>query len=271
MTTQQAINLAATITQRHPKVDRLLRAKCRETGRARSFIIMRFGDPREWGDTIPKGRLKPLKVGKQRFRTRATYRAWAKTSGRKGEGLRRCVLQHITSGRIIRASSIVAFCRKARLTGNARFHITPILDGQRLSYKDWFLPSTLATKLNLRDVYGNVYKGVTIREWVKKHGLSAHMATKLLRGDKTRAASGRLALASTEDTGFIKPRSTIVTGVTLRKGGHIIKADSLPSAAARLGLYPSSLYPLAYGVTDTVAGYKLTHVKTEQRMVLKRA
>lgn len=191
------------------------------------------------------------------------------TSQKYIQSLRRpCVLQNVISGRIVKAPSITEFCRKARLYKNAKYHITPVLAGQRPSYKGWFLPKTLDRRLNLRDVYGNVYKDISIRQWIKKHGMTAVSAIKLLDGRIERTSLGRLTLASVKETGFLKPRATQIVGVTLRKGRWTVKANSLPQAAARLCYAPTAFYPLLYGTKDQVNGYSLTNVKLKRRQVL---
>lgn len=265
MTTQQAINLSKTLASLDMKANQLLNAKCRENGRSRTFTIMRFGDPRKW-DVLPKGKLHPPGARGNRWNE-------VPDDLRDGRALhdadyhRPCTLERLDTGRRIRAKSIVEFCRKARMKGgNHRFHITPVLNGTRAHHKGWYLPKTLNTVLDIRDVYGNV-RSLTVRDWITKHDLSVSAASRLLSGAR-HSVHGGIMLASSPDKAIIKPRADYTTLVTIQKGAHKVSAPTISQAAAKAGLHPHSLYPVAYGLRPDANGYRITAIKTAKRSIL---
>jgi hypothetical protein len=261
-------SIFACVRAFHPRAYTMLRAKQAETRLKPSVIIRRFGDPRNWID-YPRGTTKD----RRSFNPGATFRTMrAKGVVRADRTIRvanrRCHLQHIETGRVINVRSIAAFCRKARLGGNARYHITPVLDGKRLSYKGWYLPATLRRTLDLRDSYGNVYRGVTLRDWVVKHRKSPGSARRLLSG--ARETVGGVTLLSNPKATDLTRRAMTVTKVVLARGKHRVEADSVMEAAAKLGTTGASpIYDMVYGIRSHYRGYRLVRVKTRRHAALR--
>lgn len=242
-TLSEALDLIEVLEWRAPFAHQMLLHKSRSIGREPSFVLQRFGDPRKW-DGIPAGIYKPLGHPVPCSRNK-----------------RPCTLQHVGTGRKISADSITAFCEQAGLSNVSRYHITPVLDGKRPHHKGWFLPKTLTKQLDLRDIYGNAYR-VSVQEWVTKHGYSAAAALRLLSGERQRFK--QLLTATAEDSAHLRPRGIKVTSVTLRKGARTVTAPSLPAAAVALGYNKTALYPVAYGLRDTLDGFRLTKVRTKR-------
>jgi hypothetical protein len=71
--------------------------------------------------------------------------------------MRACKLKNIATGKVISAKSIAAFCKKVGLIGNERYHLTPVLDGERVHHKGWTTPEKYAELYKARewkDIYG---------------------------------------------------------------------------------------------------------------------
>lgn len=264
MTYKRARSILGAIRQKHyrgSRIKKLFDAKCRESGRSGTFIVMRFGDPRKWKE-MPKGKVKSIMRGKMRFHSRKTYMSLHRRE-------RLCVLENIDTGKIVTTHSISDFCREsglAKLNPNARYHITPILDGDRPSYKGWFLPETLKKVIKLRDLYDNVYE-MTVKEWIQKHG-TAGSALKLLTGTKKFISNNRLTLASSPIDRFLQPRTHKITGVTLVKGNRIVRGKSMCEVAEKLGVAPVTVYEAGYGFRDNVEGFKIDGIEQERKKVL---
>ncbi len=185
---------------------------------------------------------------------------------------RPCVLENLYSGRVISADSIVAFCREAGLGGNARYHISAVLDDKRHQFHNWYKPEILGTELDLKDVYGNVYPKVSLRDWLKRRnhknrlGTTAIMA--LVRGTKKFIGGGKLTLASTPIDAIIAPKAYRIKDFAISNGEHTIKGTSIYNVAQQAGLNPPDVYSLAYGFRDEVKGYKVKRLIAEDKVVL---
>lgn len=281
MTYSIALDIARRLADADTVPAKLLREKCRLTGRQPTFIIMRYGDPRTWR-VAPKTRDGRLTRANHvnRSKVRAIRRKSLKSASRirdtrRPKDWRHTVntrpvrLQHLETGRVITAKSIAAFVRRhlPETWEEARYHITPVLDGQRSSHKGWFLPETLAHRVSLRDVYGNT-TSLTIREAFKKHGLSARGLVCLLSG-KTRATfGGRLILAENATKAFVQPKATKVTRVQLTDGRRTVTAPSLNQAALKAGISVPGVYQAAYGLRAEIDGFRIADVTVEQKRVL---
>lgn len=197
---------------------------------------------------------------------------------RKGK-LRRCHLQHLVTGRVINVGSIATFCRKAKLKGNAKLHITPVLEGKRWSYKGWFKPDTLKQEVALADVYGNQYDPVKVQTLIEDHGLTVHGLKRILRGQFY--GTRRLTRADTPVQGLLKPRDWRVAEYVFKKqrpnrrgAPEIHRGSCLTQLAKDLGLsHPGSLYPLLYGWRSKVSAagkgtITLVDVQTERKVAV---
>lgn len=178
---------------------------------------------------------------------------------------RPCALENIHSGRIIRASSLIGFCRKARLWGNSRFHITQVLNGARPSIRGWYPVGTLRRKIELADIYGNLYR-LPLKTLIKRYGMHPSSITGLLDGRK-RVFRNLTAMDRPID-GYLKPRGFRVTGVTVTNGRRTIRAKNLTEAARRAGVCFTAFHPLAYGLKEEVSGYRLVRFDTAKRRAL---
>lgn len=109
---------------------------------------------------------------------------------------------------------------------------------------------------------------LTIREAVKKHGLSARGLVSPISG-KTRATHGNnLILAENATKAFIQPKATKVTRVQLTNGRKTVTAPSLNQAALKAGISVSGVYQTAYGLRSEVDGFRITDITVEQKRVL---
>ncbi len=83
----------------------------------------------------------------------------------------------------IKANSISEFCRLAKLLGSDKYHITPILDGERIHHKNWCLPSLLEIKAIFVDLHYNEYTLVDLLKLRRKYQLTLSSLVKLINGD----------------------------------------------------------------------------------------
>lgn len=212
------------------------------------YIVFKEGDPRHWPEVV-KG-------------------LHSKKARRELALARSCTLEHSKTGKVIKADSIVQFCEQAKLDGNARYHITPVLNGDRTTYKGWCLPDFLNQSLNLKDIYGNQYE-MTVRDWVRKHG-SPGSAHRLLAGRKKSISNSKLMLASTLVDSPLSPRSQHTIEVKLTDGKRTYSGRSIHEAAQAAGLkQPGSLYQCAYGFRDEARGLRVKSIKMERKRVLE--
>jgi len=185
---------------------------------------------------------------------------------------RRCVLQNVHSGRIIKADSIVEFCKEAGLKFPAQYHVTPVLDGARPSFKGWFLPETLAQTVDLKDVYGNEYKGVSVHDWLRRKshapalGKSSILA--LVRGQKKFIGTGKIALASTPIDSIIAPKAYRIKDFAITDGEKTFRGKSIYDVARQAKLSAPYVYSLAYGYREDVNGFKVKKLTAEDKVVL---
>ena len=164
------------------------------------FIVLKFGDPRLWAEV--------------------TKNLMSKKARRELSLARPCVLEHVKSGRVVEADSIVRFCQKAGIP-KSRYHITPILDGTRPTHKGWYLPAFLDRTLHLRDIYLNEYS-MSVRQWIKS-GHSGGQAYRLLNGSKRTEMCSRLMLAETPVDAKMVPRLERTVEVKLTDGKRVFK------------------------------------------------
>lgn len=285
MTYSQSLDIARSLASADTKAARLLRAMVKSTGRKETFIIMRYGDPREWDDLptkrdtrtkahtksvsrpskmtgVTKGTQTYIKQGKVVTWTRRTkdWRSIVKT--------RAVSLEHI-NGRKLSAPSIVIFCERAKLKGNARYHITPVLDGDRPSYKGWYVPGYLSRAIEVRDVYGNL-STVTVRDLLTKHGLKQTSVSRLLSGERRAVMGDRLMLAETKVDTTLAPRAIQTTKVKLTDGKRVFTGRTIGEAARMAGVQPQQgLYATAYGFRDEYNGLSIKEIEIERKSVLK--
>lgn len=250
MTYSNALDIARALANANTKAAKLLRAMTKKTGRVPTFIIMRYGDPRKWRD-LPRIR------DHRELRYRSKY---TKT--------RLCHLVNL-DGREIRADSIADFCDKAGLPKVNRFHITPILNGERMSLKGWYLPETLARKVELRDIYGNVTTEV-VRDLITTNRMKSATIRRLLEGANKSALDSRVMLADTPVNAPIAPRALRITKVKLIDGKRVYTGQSIPEVARKAGITNlPALYSIAYGFRDHFKGMMIKEIEVERKSVLK--
>lgn len=265
MTYSEALDIARKLANSTTKAAERLRAKCAESGRQPTFVIMRYGDPRGWVGRLPKkldARTRELPAKPVGTRVSKDWR-WTVRH-------RPVTLQHAETGQIVNCPSIVAFCAEhvPNASTSDRYHVTPVLDGDRPSFKGWYLPETLAQVVKLRDIYGNVTSH-TVRELLTTHGLPSTTVFHLLSGRKR--SVNNLMLAETPVGTDLRPKQTKITEVTLIKGRRVVKGSSLPDAARKAGLATAGLYSAAYGFKESVSGFKVAEVKTERKRIISNA
>lgn len=176
-----------------------------------------------------------------------------------------CKLKNLYSGRLINASSITEFCRKAGFVGsNSKYHITPVLDGKRMSYKGWFVPSTLDKPLALKDVFGNYYD-TNIQEILRRKKLSSIAIKRLVNGRTFRG----ICSADKDTSHIIPPRAFKVDSYVFQDHtGEIFQGNTLQEVADCAGIHLQGAYNLVHGIQDQVKGVFLKCVKTHQRQSL---
>lgn len=253
MNYSKALDIARSLAGSSTKEANLLREACQTLGRIPTFVIMRYGDPRKWKE-LPE--FIDARTAKRKY-TKYNYR-------------RPVRLQNIDTGQISRAGSIIKFCDKYLGGKNKedRFHVTPVLNGDRPSFKRWFLPETLARKVELRDIYGNV-SIISFRDGVKKHGIPPSTLISLLNGRKRAMLSNRVMLAETPVDSKIKPRNYKITRIQIEKGNKTVTGKSVYEVARKAGIKNvNGVYSTGYGFRDNVNGFRVADVTIEQRRVL---
>jgi hypothetical protein len=251
MTYNQALDISRSLRP-GTRAAKLLDMMCEQTGRARTFIIMRYGDPHNWRN-LPK----PKDSREYRYRSKYTR-------------LRPCHLVHI-EGRSIRAKSIAEFCDKAGLkeTHN-RLHVSPVLNGERTSFKGWYRPEFLARKVELRDVYGNVTTHA-VRDLIRNNRMKVTTIRRLLDGSKKSGLDSRIMLADTPVNAIMSPRPVRITKVKLTDGRKVYTGTSIPDAARKAGITNlAGLYSIAYGFRDDLNGMTIKDIELERRQVLEQ-
>lgn len=190
----------------------------------------------------------------------------------RGLGKVPVTLQHIESGRKLSAASITAFCRKAGFKGGTpHFHITPILKGERLSYKGWGRPDVLNQRLKLKDAYGNTYEPSVAELILNRVG--AFTIRRLQAGQQV----GAIAPATVDTSHTVPPNPTKVTryrfhmGEGAGRGNPTVVADTIKGAATRLGISPARAGYLVHGLAGSVKGATFLGAETTQRRVLELA
>lgn len=180
----------------------------------------------------------------------------------------KCNLINLQTSEIIKAKSVAEFCR---LTGmnhkNDLIHIYPILRGERLHHQGWATLKTFKTRLSLKDIYGNEYKG-TIGELLFNYKIPANRLWTLMTGDK-KVFQG-LFLSDTKHE-FIPPKPYRVIEYQFKTPNNkIIKADSYRKAANKVNNVISyrGLNNIVSGRHNQVKGYTFHGVILEQKSVL---
>lgn len=248
MTYNESLDIARILGKATTKAAKMLRAMTKQTGRTATFLIMRYGDPRKW-------RRIPQAQDRRNFRYRSKYTT-----------KRPCRLTHI-DGRTISASSIADFCDKVGLSTVDRLHVSPVLDGQRMSFKGWYLPETLMRKVSLRDIYGNVMTH-TIRALIQEDKIKPSSIRRLLAGDTKSVRNHRVMLADTPIKAKIAPNSLRITKVKLKDGNRIYTGTSIPEVARKAGIGNlPALYSIAYGFRDDYHGTTFKEIEVERRRV----
>lgn len=172
-------------------------------------------------------------------------------------------LQHIKTGRVISAPSIAAFCRRARLKGNDRLHITPVLNGERLLHKGWALPRVLNSRLSLKDVFGNEVTR-SIRE------LKTQFGTMTIRRLLAGFPVGKVAPAVHDYGDILKPKPYTLKEYVFRVPGkrgrpRLIRAETYKQAGRKLGIDKQSAFNLSHGYSHNVDGITFERAETVRR------
>lgn len=176
-----------------------------------------------------------------------------------------CTLVNVVSGRTISAKSITEFCHKAGLGKLAKYHITPVMQGQRLHYRNWTMPGVADKRLDLKDVYGNRYQ-TTVGKLMANRTFSTQAIRRLANGEVFQGVSR----ADIQTDGTISPRAVRVKQYALRtKSGLVVKGQRLKDVADQTGISMHSAWLLTRGFTSSVDGVTFHRVKTEQRQALK--
>lgn len=181
----------------------------------------------------------------------------------KNKRLRSCKLKNIYSGKTIEANSICSFCKEAKLYKNAIYHISPVLNGQRLHYKNWYRADVLDRIIELKDIYGNLYQKMTIQKILRRKILTPNQVNSLINNKKK--VAGKIALASTVLNDIISPRNWKITKFEFIKDHKIIEGSTITEISDKLGCSASNLYPLIYGFKNKIGNIELFRLKIERK------
>jgi hypothetical protein len=176
---------------------------------------------------------------------------------------RKCLLVNKQTEQIISADSISDFCKKAKLLKNDKFHITPILNGDRPSHKHWVLPSVFYKKICLKDIYGNIYKD-SIRNFIFKNGLTFQFIWKLINNKKM--VSNGLMLKNT-NINHININSYIINNYKfLSPKNKIVKLKTIRKSLKDISYH--SLWSLSRGKYEKIKGYKFLSADIQKKSIL---
>lgn len=182
--------------------------------------------------------------------------------------MRACKLINLQTGQVVQARSIKEFCQKVGFKHNEMFHITPILDGERLHHKGWCLPEYWNHWLELKDCYGHTYQG-HVRDFLFGYKVRACTLFNLMRGRKD-----MLAGLSLKDTKIVSVplRPYKVVGYSLRTpNGRTMQAKTQTSLARQLqsSLTYRHLGSLLRGYTAQARGFRVRKIKMVPRFALQ--
>ncbi len=235
-----------TATPDIPAAQRLA-AQVKQTGKMPTFFIMRYGDPKDWPLRLPK-----LKAGRPRGVTDVDQPF---------------TIQNLETGQRVTSNTIVGLLEGAAFekTRANQIHMAMLRRGNNQSLKGWYPADVLDTSLDLKDIYGNEYQPLTIRELALTRGVKPCSARALLTGKK-RFFRG-LALKSTEIESDLRPRNWRFASIRARVGSRNVRARSIKELADKVGTDASSLYAVAYGFKD-MAGITIQDVQIERKAAL---
>ncbi len=254
LTYPQALIIANALSTKTTKPATLLNQMIERTGRAATFVIMRYGDPANWRElpTIKRGR--PAKTDMTAFGRRKVSGPFA--------------IRHLKTGQLVTADTIRDLAVKAGLEdtlANQR-GLGHVVTGRHHSLYDWYLAPVLDQTVELKDPYGNEYKPMTVRELALSRGVSPGSSLSLISGKKRFLGNG-LCLKSTTIESVLRPRNWRFSLLTAKVGRRTVKAASIPKLADKLGVSPCTLYPLAYGFKER-SDIQLTDIQIERKSVL---
>lgn len=180
--------------------------------------------------------------------------------------LRPCKLENIYSGRIIESDSVFNFCREAKLYNNAKYHIFPILEGERLSYKNWFLSDVLNKKLELVDVYGNKYN-LTVKQLILKYKLSPVYTRRLLNGQSVYGLHPKKNFEKLENN-IIPVKNYTIKKYVFSKGKKIVSGKTMEEIGNKIGRSIAPIWNVVHGFKESQDGYKLKEIIFEPKSIL---
>jgi len=182
-----------------------------------------------------------------------------------------CDLINIKTKKRIKAKSVAEFCRLSGLhkqDKDAKIHIYSILNEVRFSHYGWCLPKYYNTKVDIKDIYGNIYSG-RIRDFMDNDHIAPRTIWQLFT-HKKKVCYG-LSLLETELV-CIPPNIYKCKGYTLETPNNkLLKGKSLSSIKRQIGdngpTY-KSLVSLKQGRYASICGYKIRDIKVEKRQIL---
>ena len=174
---------------------------------------------------------------------------------------RPCKLENIYSGRVIASDSLANFCREARLYGNSRYHINPILSGHTLSHKNWYLPEVLHKKLELVDVYGNEYN-TTVKELILKYKLSSVFTRRLLEGKSVYGLYPKEKFNELSNQ-VILPKNYSIKKYVFTNGKRDIDGVTMEKLGKKIDRSIGSIYDVVHGYKENIDGFRLKELVLE--------
>lgn len=175
---------------------------------------------------------------------------------------RKVKLQNYKTGEIVEANSICEFCEKVGLRGNHKFHITPVLDGERFHHFGWALPSDLDEEIILEDIHGHEYRIKNLIHFCKEHGIGIRRLKKLIGGEITHfnglyIKGKRPANIKPETRKFI---------VSFEKNGNVIKTENIAATSRMIHIGKYTLYSIAKGKqSKSRGGWKVKSIELKKK------
>lgn len=168
--------------------------------------------------------------------------------------IRKTHLVNFNTGEEIQTNSISEFCRRANLNKNDKYHMTPVLDGERLTHKGWVLPSLLNNRTIICDLNGKEYSIRELLRIKKQFSLTVTSLNKLLSGEISIYKGLHLKYG---DAKFVVPKKY---EYTFSNGESTIKVKNVSAAGRMFHRERSNFSHCIRGKIDSAFGYKLVGV-----------
>jgi hypothetical protein len=182
--------------------------------------------------------------------------------------MRACKLKNIATGKVISAKSIAAFCKKVGLIGNERYHLTPVLDGERIHHKGWTTPEKYAELYKARewkDIYGN-YRVLSLIEIYQIFGKETLITAGKFLSGKNKSING--LYPSDYEINHLPPKNYKIKSYKFNKNGKIVSGRTVRELSEKLGISNHSIWDVIYGKREKCKGMTFNSIETEQKSIV---